>query len=66
MNEDQLRLWKKISYVYPASITINVCSQNEIERDFKLEEFNTSIRSIEQMEEEANLIKSYINEKFSS
>ncbi|CDO66836.1 histidine triad protein, putative [Plasmodium reichenowi] len=45
--------------------TINVCSQNEIERNFKLEEFNTSIRSMEQMEEEANLIKSYINEKFS-
>ncbi|SBT72067.1 histidine triad protein, putative [Plasmodium malariae] len=46
--------------------SINVVSQIPVTEVFKLEEFNTSIRSIEEMEKEANLIKSYIDKTFSS
>ncbi|KAI4835658.1 histidine triad protein [Plasmodium brasilianum] len=46
--------------------SINVLSQIPVTEIFKLEEFNTSIRSIEEMEKEANLIKSYIDKTFSS
>ncbi|CRH03782.1 histidine triad protein, putative [Plasmodium relictum] len=45
--------------------SINVFSQIPIEENFKLEEFNISIRSMEEMEKEANLIKSFIH-NFSS
>ncbi|SBS97421.1 histidine triad protein [Plasmodium ovale curtisi] len=45
---------------------INVQVQLPPEETFKLEEFDTAIRTMEEMEVEASLIKAYIEDNFSS
>ncbi|GAW82867.1 histidine triad protein [Plasmodium gonderi] len=43
---------------------VKVPSQTHTEETFKLEEFNTTLRSIEEMEKEGRMIKSYIENNF--
>ncbi|VWU49861.1 histidine triad protein, putative [Hepatocystis sp. ex Piliocolobus tephrosceles] len=45
---------------------INVPSEMVVQQNFKLEEFNISIRPLDEMEKEACMIKSYIEDNFAT
>ncbi|ANQ06607.1 Histidine triad protein [Plasmodium coatneyi] len=72
-NDNIYKDMNKLNWGYGRDVVCSSCKnlvkvplKGPVEENFKLEEFNTVLRSIDEMEVEANTIRSYIEANFAS